>query len=292
MLTITRPIIFLDTETTGPAAETDRIVEIGFTILKPGAEPVEWWSLIRPGIPIPREASHGNGTTYPGHGIDDAAVAGCRVCYRADESVVSITEHLDIERGHPFEAWPSFAEIAKKLAAGFSDCDFAGYNLERFDLPLIAKEMERAATVWSYDDAHILDAQRLWQLIETRTLSDAVEHFLGRKHEGAHRTTTDVKASLEVIQAQAERLGLSDVGALHDLQWPQEPHWLDPKGKLIWNEQNRVVVNFGKRWKGQLLTMMTRKDLLWIADEATGISPKVRQICREAAAGRFPERTT
>lgn len=292
MIALTRPLCVFDTETTGSSAETDRIVEIGFVMLKPAGEaPVEWWSLINPTIPIPHEASHGNGTTYEGHGITDAHVRGCRVCYRHDQSVVAAGDHLDLERGHAFETWPTFKEIAAKLAVGFTGVDFGGYNIDRFDLPLLKREMTRAGqTEWSYEEARVVDGQRLWQLIDPRTLSDACERFLKRKHVGAHRTTADVRTSVEVISAQADLLGTGDVEVLHERSWPQEPDWIDKKGKLVWKD-GEAVVNFGKRWKGTPLKMMTRKDLYWIADEATGISDQVRRICKEAAGGRFPART-
>jgi DNA polymerase-3 subunit epsilon len=261
LLPLQRPLIIFDTETTGPNPRMDRICEIGFIELHPEGSVREWQSFIHPTMPIPREATYGNGDNYPGHGITDEMVA---------------------------EA-PRFAELADSFLRGFSGCDFGGYNLKTFDLPLVQEEFQRAGITWSYAEARVLDGFRLWQIGRKRTLSDASEEFLGEAHDGAHRALDDVRTSLRVIVAQLLKFTQlpRDLAALHELQWPVDPNALDPDGKIVWKD-GVATVNFGKKWRGKRLDLMARRDLEWIVNEATGMSPQVKQICRDALAGKFP----
>lgn len=288
-LNLTRPLIILDTETTGPNPRTDHIVEIGLIHLQADGKVKEWQSYINPGKSIPREATYGNGRDYPGHGITDEIIQSCALCGLSEAA-----EHPSTVRTgelHLFTPWPTFAKLAPHLLRGFQNCDYAGYNLKHFDLPLLRAEFERAGHKWSYADARILDGFRCWQLGQKRTLSDAVEAFLGRKHEGAHRALDDVKASQAIILSQLARWTKTlprDLQQLHDLQWPVDPAALDPEGKIIWKD-GEAIVNFGKKWRGTPLKLMNRRDLRWIAEEATGINEQARKICADAARGQFPQ---
>lgn len=296
LLGLQRPLLIFDTETTGPEPANDRIVEIGFLRIMPDGTTKEWQSFINPGIPIPKEATFGNGTdAYPGHGITDAMVQGCRRCYEAGHVGVTQDTHDSYtqDEPHDFIPWPFFSQMADNFLIGFSHTDFAGFNVKRFDLPLMKAEFARNGKEWSYDDAHILDGFRIWQLGEGRSLSDAVEAFLQRKHEGAHRALDDVQATAEVLIAQLTRFIRlpRTLPALHEKCWPKDPNAIDPDGKIIWKD-GEAVMNFGKNWKGKPLKLMIRKDLAWIASPAcSGANSAVKQICRDAMAGKFPEPT-
>jgi DNA polymerase-3 subunit epsilon len=284
LIPITRPILFFDTETTGPNPTQDRIVELGFVQIKPDGECKEWRTLMRPGIPIPHEASHGNGDTYEGHGITDAMVNACRVCggVKEDENAVFCTCET-------FAPWPTFGDLASNLHKGFSGSDFGGYNIKHFDLPLVQEEFKRHGfPLWSYDDACIVDSFRIWQILKPRTLTDAMREFLDESHAGAHSAVDDVRASLRIAIKQIEASQLPrDLRGLHDAQFPRDPNAVDPEGRFVWKD-GIVVVNFGKKWKGVRLDMMTRRDLDWIANKAEVMSPTARQIARDAMAGKFP----
>ncbi len=269
LLGLHTPIITFDLETTGPDPYKDRIVEVGFKIEDPRHEAKEavreWSSFVNPGIPIPHEATYGNPEKgFDGHGITDDMVANAQ----------------------PFSFW------APHLLRGFKGCYYAGYALKRFDLPLLQAEFQRAGHTWSFSEACILDGHRLWQIALGRTLADAVETFLGRKHEGAHRVIEDVRASHDVIVALLEKFPHlpRHIQQLHDLQWPRSVDALDPDNKIIWKD-GVATMNFGKKWKGMRLDLMARKDLDWIASPAcSGANDTVKQICRDAANGKFPER--
>lgn len=288
---LTRPLLLFDTETTGPEPLVDRIVELGFIQIKPDGSVKEYGTFINPTIPIPREASHGNGKQYPGHGITDAIVQGCRVCGMEQENPQHLVGCPDDCGAHDFRPWPTFAQIATNLLLGFNDCDFAGFNLKRFDLPLMMTEFGRCGHSWSYANAKIVDGFRLWQLGEARTLSDAAEYFLGRRPDGAHRAIDDCKTTLEVLEAQlvkfADKLP-RDINALHELSYPVNPDAIDPEGKIVWRD-GVATMNFGKNWKGKSLASMSRRDLQWIVSPACqGANQEVKRICENALAGKMP----
>lgn len=264
LLTLERPLIIFDAETTGPNPKEDRIVELALLQIKTDGTWREWSSYLDPEMPIPREATYGReGSDYAGHGITDEMVKG----------------------------QPRFRDVADALLKGFTpDTDYGGYNIQRFDLPLLQAEFARAGHQWSYEKAAVIDAYRLWGVAQKRTLSDAVEAFLERKHEGAHGAISDVRATTEVTAAMLERFSTlpRTPRALHDLQWPKNPDALDSRGQIIWKD-GVATMNFGSKWKGKPLTMMARKDLAWIASPACGgASPECKQICLAALRGQFP----
>lgn len=296
LLKLERPLLVFDCETTGPNPREDRIIEIGFIQIRPDGTSKAWESFINPGIPIPKEATFGNPEKgYDGHGITDEKVQGCRMCGapRGNEQHSAVAVVAGDDSAHDFLPWPAFTDLAESLLRGFNGTDFAGFNVKRYDLPIMQSEFERHGHVWDYSTAKIIDGFRLWQLGEHRTLSDAVQRFLGRKHEGAHRALDDVKASLDVIIAQLETFTVlpRDLNLLHGVQYPVDPNAIDPDGKVIWKD-GFAVLNFGKKYMGKRLDMMQRRDLDWIVNTATGISPAVKNICRDAMNGKFPTRTS
>lgn len=300
LLPLARPLIVLDAETTGPNPEEDRIVEIGFVQIKPDGSHTTWSSFINPGIPIPHEATFGRpGSDYPGHGITDDIVRACRHCRRPrqdhedgqpERSLLADDIILVPLSDHAFNGWPTFAEMAPHLLRGFTNCDYGGYNIKSYDLLLLQAEFKRAGHVWSWEGAHVIDGFRIWQIGQKRSLTDAVEFFLHEDHSGAHRAIDDVTASLRVILEQVQSVYTHlprEFDALHQVLWPVDPNAVDPDGKIIWKD-GEAVMNFGKKWKGVPLKRMTRRDLDWIVNTATGMSPAVKQICRDCLAGTFP----
>lgn len=264
LVPIFRPLVVFDTESTGPNPAVDRICEIGFIWLKPDGSTKEWQSFVNPTIPIPDEAAHGNPERgYTGHGITDDMVKDA----------------------------PTFKDLAPHLLKGFTaNTDYAGFNIKGYDLPLMQAEFQRAGYTWTFQDAHIIDGYRIWQLGEARNLGAAVERFLKRKHEGAHRALDDVRASLDVIVAQLLEFSQlpRDAHALHELSYPVDPNAIDPEGKIIW-KNGVATMNFGKKWKDRPLSQIPRRDLEWIAGPDTTFSPEVKRICRDAAMGRLPQ---
>lgn len=266
LLNLDRTLLIFDTETTGQNPREDRIVSLGFIELKPDGSEREWESLVNPCMPIPKEATYGNpAKKYSGHGITDEMVQAANV--------------------------PTFRELAPHLLKGFRPgVAYGGFNIRSYDLPIMRAEFERNGYTWSYEDALLVDGLRMWQLGMGRSLSDAVETFLGEKHEGAHGAIADVRASMRVMQAQLLRFANlpRDLVKLHDMQYPKDPNALTPDGKIIW-KNGAATMNFGKNWSGKRLDMMARKDLTWIVSPACqGASREVKEICEQALQGKFP----
>ncbi len=227
VLTLTRPLVGVDLETTGANVKTAGIVELALEIMVPGAEPDEYRTLVNPLMPIEPGAT-------AVHGITDAMVQDA----------------------------PTFRKLAANLAASLTDCDLAGYNAMTFDLPMLAIEFERAGFAWSYEHARVVDSFRLWQVAEGRTLSHAVERWLvpvadAADHGGdselerileeseAHSALWDIRVATRVAAAQLTACPQlpRDLDELHKLQWPDR---YDADGKLRFDNLGDLCLNFGE----------------------------------------------
>ena len=170
-LKLDRPLVVFDIESTGTFPRRDRIVELAaIKIMPDGTEERRCW-LLNPTVHIPEE-------TTSIHGIDDETVKDC----------------------------PTFAEKAEEIADFFEGCDLSGFNADRFDIPCLEEEFERAgARPFCSSARRHVDVQRIYHRMERRDLSAAVKFYLGREHEGAHGAEADAEATLEVLKAQLER---------------------------------------------------------------------------------------
>ncbi|HSH76443.1 MAG TPA: 3'-5' exonuclease, partial [Longimicrobiales bacterium] len=165
-----RPLVFFDLETTGLDLKNDRIVELAFIKVTPQGDVLERERRFDPGIPIPPEAT-------AVHGITDADVAG----------------------------EVSFCRTAKSLADTFEGCDLAGFNIRRFDLPMLIHELKRCGCDLSLAGCRVLDMQTIFHREEPRDLSAAARFYLGREHEEAHTALGDIRTSAAVLAAQLQR---------------------------------------------------------------------------------------
>ena len=254
-LTLTRPLVWLDVETANMVPpEQARICEFSFHMVYPDDKPDKvWGTLINPGIPIHPE-------TTEVHKIMDSDVA--------DK--------------------PKFSQIAPNIAMGLKNVDYGGYNV-RFDLRVLSGEFARAGVAWTYLGAKIIDPLRLWQVSEPRTLTDAVRKFLGREPSEAHRASGDVQDVYDVFLGQLEYWKdlPRDVDKLAELCFPHDPNKVDESGKFKWQD-NKVVLTFGKN-AGKDLEKLPKDYLQWIV--GADFSDEVKQIAREALAGRYPKRS-
>lgn len=271
LLSLTRPLIVLDTETTGIDTQNDRIVEIGFQVWTAEGMQKEWRSLVNPGIPIPLEASKV-------HGIFDLDVtARCQLCQLVVDDVAP-----DRCRCETPKRVPRFSDLASNLARGFTNCDYAGKNV-RFDLRLVAAEMIRAGVQWSYTGARIIDAERLEALAVPRTLSHLHEKYVGHKHDGAHGAMSDVRASTTVIvhQLEAHAVLPRDLDALHEMQWPG---WLCDGGqfKMVGGV---ATCTFGK-WRGKPMRDIPADYWDWLL--RSDFPADVKALASAAKLGQFP----
>lgn len=242
LLTLTRPLFVVDTETTG--TQDARIVEIGFQQWEAEGLIKEWRSLVNPGIPIPPAVTKI-------HGISDETLKLCKKCgqfadrHPFDNQGTIISGQIEgpCLEFHPV---PTFAQLAPHLARGFQACDYAGKNV-KFDLRMLAAEFARVGVEWSYAAARIVDADRLEQLGEPRSLSDLYRKHVGEPG-GAHQALADVRMTADLIAAQLRKYGKlpRDLDALHELQWPGV---LDADGKF--RIVNGVAICCFGKWRGR-----------------------------------------
>lgn len=223
-LKLERPLVFFDLETTGTQLATDRIVEISLVKVMPDGEKIVSTRRINPGIPIPPEAT-------AVHGITDDDVKDC----------------------------PSFAEIAKTLAEQIQGCDLAGFNSDRFDIPLLAEEFCRAKVDVDFRAMAKIDVQAIFRKMEPRTLIAAYKFYCGKDLNDAHSAEADTMATYEVLKAQLDRYPelQNDIDFLSE--YTQTGNNVDFAGRFVYNDKHQEVVNFGK-YKGQLVEEVFKKD--------------------------------
>lgn len=255
-LQLERPLVAFDLETTGLDVERDRIVELSFVKLLPDGGRETRTRRIHPTIPIPAEAT-------AVHGIGDADVADC----------------------------PKFAQVANSLHGWLADCDLAGFNIEKFDLRLLAAEFKRVQLEFPLAGTRFIDAFRIYAQREPRDLSAAVRYYCGRELVGAHGAEADTLATVDVLLAQLERypdLPL-DVQGLHDVCHPRDPRWVDDTGKLQWRPDGEVVVTFGKH-RGRTLRELVAAEADYLRWMLGGDFPlQVKEILGAALRGQHPQ---
>ena len=223
-LQLHRPIAFFDLETTGIDVVKDRIVEISVLKVMPNGDETAITRRVNPGMPIPETAT-------AVHHITDADVA--------DK--------------------PHFSEIAKEIAQMLDDCDIAGYNSNKFDVPLLAEEFSRANVNFDWSKRKFVDVHVLYLKKEPRTLSAAYKFYCEKDLEGAHAADADTYATYEVLQAQLDKY--PDMQNTVDFlsEYTHHTNNVDFAGRIIYNEKKQEVFNFGK-YKGQLVSDVFRRD--------------------------------
>lgn len=223
-LNLKKPIIFFDLETTGTNITSDRIVEISLIKVMPDGKEIERTRRINPEMPIPAEAS-------AVHHITDADVAN----------------------------EPTFKQIARSLADLFTGCDIAGFNSNRFDIPLLDQEFRRAGISFDFSRARLIDVQTIFHKKEQRTLVAAYRFYCDKDLTEAHSANADTRATYEVLKAQLDRYDdlPNDMDALSEFS--SQNNNVDLMGRLIYDDQRREVINFGK-YKGRLAQEVLARD--------------------------------
>jgi len=222
-LNLKNPLAIFDLETTGTNISLDRIVEISIVKVMPDNETIIKTRRVNPTIAIPIESSLI-------HGIYDKDV----------------------------KEEPTFQSIAKSMDAFLAGCDLGGFNCIKFDIPLLVEEFARAGVDFDVSNRKMVDAQKLFHLMEKRTLSAAYQFYCGKSLDDAHSAEADTLATLEVIKAQIEKyngqevidpsginLGIvqNDMKSLHQLT---VANMVDLAGRFVYNSEGVEVFNFGK----------------------------------------------
>lgn len=225
-LNLKNPLVFFDLETTGTNINTDRIVEICYLKVYPNGNEESKTLRINPEMHIPEASS-------AIHGIYDADVADC----------------------------PTFKDVAKKIAADIEGCDLAGFNSNRFDIPVLAEEFLRAGVDVDLMKRKFVDVQVIYHKLEQRTLSAAYKFYCDKNLEDAHTAEADTRATYEVLKAQLDRYPEvleNDIAFLSNYSSFNKN--VDFAGRIVYNEQGVEVFNFGK-YKGMSVAEVLQKDM-------------------------------
>lgn len=223
-LSLEHPIVFFDLETTGLDIVRDRIVEIALLKVNPDGSEESLHTLVNPEMPIPAQST-------AVHGISDADVA----------------------------EMPTFHEVGKRVALFIENCDLGGYNCLKFDIPLLAEELQRVGIPVDFSSRKVVDVQVIYYKREPRTLTAAYQYYVGDSLEGAHSADVDTQATYEVLKGQ---LGMyedlpNDVASLST--YTKQVDNVDLGGRMVYDENGVPCFNFGK-YKGQSVTAVLQRD--------------------------------
>lgn len=235
-LNLTKPIVFFDLETTGIQVGSDRIVQICLLKVLPDGTELDKTYLVRP--------VNDNGVTMH---IPEEATA----VHHITDAMVSSEKN--------------FRELAPEIADFIGDADLAGYNSNKFDVPLLVEEFLRAGIDFSIDNRRLVDVQNIFHRMEQRTLVAAYKFYCGKNLDGAHSADADTKATYEVLKAQldryketpyVERDGTTTYPVVNDITalslFSGNSQWADLVGHIGYDKNHREVFNFGKH-KGKTL---------------------------------------
>lgn len=236
-LKLTKPLAFFDLETTGLNIVKDRIVEISIIKVNVDNSIEEKTRRINPTIPIPAEST-------AIHGIKDEDVKDC----------------------------PTFAVVSKSLAGFLANCDLAGYNSNKFDIPLLAEEFYRAGVDFELKNRKFIDVQNIFHKMEQRTLVAAYKFYCKKDLTNAHSADADTFATFEVLKAQLDKYKdvefkdregnisypvVNDINALSKFTTMNKN--ADLVGQIIFNDKNIEVFNFGK-YRGKSVEDVFKKE--------------------------------
>lgn len=247
-----RPLAVIDIEATGPTPD-HHIIDLAAVKLHPDGTRTEHQWRINPGVPIPSEST-------AIHGITDDDVALC--------------DHFD--------------EQAESIAEELKGCDLAGYSIRTFDEPILRVEFKRADVPWPCGDAAIVDAMHVFKQRASRTLSNALVHFTGRPHVGAHGAMADARATVDVLLG--ELLSYPDlprtVADLDRESGGRQPDWASSDGALKWDANGDVVIAFGTRNVGLRLVDVDADLLQWIMSR--NFAADTKELCALVWRGERP----
>lgn len=223
-LKLSRPIIFFDLETTGVDPGSDRIVEMGFIKLYPSGEKEVKNRRINPQRSIPASAT-------AIHGITNEDVA----------------------------AEPVFAQVARSLYSWIEGCDLAGYNSNKFDVPMLVEEFLRAGVEVDLSQIKLVDVQNIFHKKEQRTLAAAHKFYCGSEIENAHSASADIQATYNVLMAQLDRYDDLEANVDFLSAFSKMGRAVDFAGRIVIDDRGVEVFNFGKH-KGRSVAEVFRAE--------------------------------
>ena len=252
---ITRPLVVFDLETTGIWVEKDKIVEIGMVKLMPDGTRQEYVKRVNPGMPIP----------------------------------VNVSRIIDIKDEDVKDA-PRFKEIAREVIDFIGDADLGGFNIQRFDLPVLERELIEAGSSFQWKERSIYDAQKVYHIHEKRDLMAAYQLYCDKELTIAHTALGDAQATVEILDAQIRRYGVEEKGieSLKDFDYEQSSAYFDSERKFCWWNGN-LYPTFGKYRRKKHIKEIAKDDRSyfdWISN--ADFSDKIKAMAVGALKGEFP----
>ncbi|WP_452224109.1 exonuclease domain-containing protein [Lacinutrix chionoecetis] len=223
-LNLTKPVCFFDLETTGINISKDRVVEISILKVFPNGNKESKTWLVNPEMPIPEEVS-------AIHGITNERVAN----------------------------EPTFKALAKEINNMIKDCDLAGFNSNRFDIPLLAEEMLRADIDFDMKGRVAIDVQTIFHKMEKRTLAAAYKFYCDKNLENAHSAEADTMATYEVLKAQLDRYDDLENNAKFLAEFSSHKRFADFAGFINFNEDGEECFSFGKHKNKRVLDVLDKE---------------------------------
>lgn len=222
-LQLSRPLAVIDLETTGVNLTIDRIVEIAIVKVQPDGNRIVKRKLVNPLMPIPKASSDV-------HGITDDMIKDA----------------------------PSFKQIANEIRQFLDHCDLAGYNSNRFDLPMLVEEFLRAGLEFDMSNRHLLDVQKLYHMMEPRNLSAAYKFYCDKNLDNAHSAEVDAMATFEILESQLQRYPQAGSTVESVIKFTGQEQIVDFARRFVM-ENGIEIFNFGKH-KGRAVTEVLKAE--------------------------------
>jgi DNA polymerase-3 subunit epsilon len=250
-------LVVLDVESTGVWVEKDRIIEIALVKATPEGKKESFHTRVNPGIPIPPPVTELTG-------ISDQDVQNA----------------------------PSFREVATKILDFIGDADLGGFNVERFDLPLLEREFADAGFKFSWEQRNVYDAQKVYHLNEKRDLSAAYQFYCGKELVGAHSAVADTEAVYEILDRQVSKYGEGEdhLSVLDKFEYNTSMEYYDSDKKFCW-WNGKLYPMFGKYRRKMPLDELVKKDasyLSWLLKQE--FKEDVKSLIKSALKGELPVR--
>lgn len=252
---LVRELVVLDLETTGTWIEKDRIIEIAMVKIHPDGRRETYHTRVNPQMPIPPVVQELTGISN-----DDVKQA------------------------------PIFSTIANEVKVFLGDADLGGFNVDRFDIPLLARELSDAGVGFEYGERAIFDAQKVYHFHEKRDLTAAYRVYCQKELENAHSALADTLATVDILEAQVKRYGegREDLSLLLNFDYKPNADFYDDGRKFRW-WNGELYMTFGKYAKKESLRAIAKKDpgyLQWMMDKDFG--DDVKSMINDVLNGRHP----
>jgi len=253
---LSRPLVVFDLETTGTWVEKDRIVEIGMIKMMPDGTKKDYLKRVNPLMPIPPNVTR----------------------------IINITDD-DVKSAPPFK------DIAKEALDFIAGCDLGGFNILRFDLPILEREFYDAGINFDWRNRDIYDAQKIYNIHEKRDLMAAYLLYCNKELKGAHSALNDADAAAEILSSQVERYGAVEKGieSLKDFDYERSSDYFDKERKFCW-WNGELYPTFGRYAKKKHIRGIAKEDrayLEWILSKDFG--EDIKTMVKKALNADFPQ---